>query len=74
MKSRNYLRSLTVLLNKRHWNSSMLWKMIELIVKDLLEKEDNDLTYNVFRDIYSYARKCKSLTELEDYLDIYKYI
>ena len=73
MKSRNYLRSLTVLLNKRHWNSSMLWKMIELIVKDLLEKEDSDLTYNVFKDIYSYARKCKSLTELEDYLDKFSY-
>ena len=73
MKSRNYLRSLTVLLNKRHWNSSMLWKMIELIVKDLLEKEDNDLTHNVFRDIYSYARKCKSLTMLEDYLDKFAY-
>ena len=73
MKSRNYLVSLTVLLNKRHWNSSMLWKMIELIVKDLLKKEDNDLTHNVFRDIYSYARKCKSLTELEDYLDKFAY-
>ena len=73
MKSRNYLRSLTVLLNKRHWNSSMLWKMIELIVKDLLEKEDSDLTYNVFRDIYSYARKCKSLTDLENFLDKFAY-
>ena len=73
MKSRNYLRSLTVLLKKRHWNSSMLWKMIELIVKDLIEKEDNDLTHNVFRDIYSYAKKCRSLTELEDYLDKFAY-
>ena len=73
MKSRNYLRSLTVLLKKRHWNSSMLWKMIELIVKDLLEKEDNDLTHNVFRDIYSYARKCKSLTDLENFLDKFAY-
>ena len=73
MKSRNYLVSLTVLLNKRHWNSSMLWKMIELIVKDLLEKEDNDLTHNVFRDIYRYAKKCKSLTMLEDYLDKFAY-
>ena len=73
MKSRNYLRLLTVLLKKRHWNSSMLWKMIELIVKDLLEKEDNDLAHNVFRDIYCYARKCKSLTVLEDYLDKFSY-
>lgn len=73
MKSRNYLISLTTLLNNRHWNSSMLWKMIELIVKDLLEKEDNDLTYNVFRDIYRYARKCKSLTDLENFLDKFSY-
>lgn len=73
MKSRNYLVSLTVLLNKRHWNSSMLRKMIELIIKDLLEKEDNDLTHNVFRDIYSYAKKCKSLTDLENFLDKFSY-
>lgn len=73
MRSRNYLISLTTLLNNRHWNSSMLWKMIELIVKDLLEKEDNDLTYNVFRDIYLYARKCKSLTDLENFLDKFSY-
>ena len=73
MKSRNYLISLTTLLNNRHWNSSMLWKMIVLIVKDLLEKEDNDLTYNVFIDIYRYARKCKSLTDLENFLDKFSY-
>lgn len=73
MKSRNYLISLTALLNNRHWNSSMLWKMIELIVKDLLEKEDNELTYNVFRDIYRYAKKCKSLTDLENFLDKFSY-
>ena len=73
MKSRNYLISLTTLLNNRHWNSSMLWKMIELIVKDLIEKENNDLTYNVFRDIYRYARKCKSLTDLENFLDKFSY-
>ena len=73
MKSRNYLISLTSLLNNRHWNSSMLWKMIELIVKDLLEKEDNDLTYIVFREIYLYARKCKSLTDLENFLDKFSY-
>lgn len=74
MKNKNYLRSLVRLLNNRHWNSSMLWKMIELTINDLLEREDNNLAYNVFKDIYSYAKKCKSLTELEDYLDIYKYI
>ena len=73
MNNRNYLRTLTVLLKKRHWNSSMLWKMLDLIVKDLLEKEDHDLTYSVFREIYLYARKCKSLAELEDYLDKFSY-
>ena len=73
MKSRNYLRLLVRLLNKRHWNSSMLRKVIELTINDLLEKEDSDLTHNVFRDIYCYARKCKSLTELEDYLDKFSY-
>ena len=51
----------------------MLWKMIELIVKDLLKKEDNDLTYSVFREIYLYARKCKSLAELEDFIDKFQY-
>lgn len=73
MKSRNHLRSLTILLKKRHWNSSILWKMIELTINDLLEREDNDLTHNVFKDIYNYAKKCKSLTELEDYLDKFSY-
>ena len=73
MKSRNYLISLTALLNKRHWNSSMLWKMIELTINDLLEREDNNLAYNVFKDIYRYAKNCKSLTELEDYLDKFSY-
>lgn len=47
--------------------------MIELIINDLLEREDNDLTYNVFKDIYRYAKKCKSLAELEDYLDKFSY-
>lgn len=73
MNSRNYLISLTRLLNNRHWNSSILWKMIELIVNDLLEREDNNLTYNVFKDIYRYAKNCKSLTELEDFLDKFSY-
>lgn len=73
MNKRNYLISLTRLLNNRHWNSSILWKMIELIINDLLEREDNNLTYNVLKDIYSYAKKCKSLTEFEDYLDKFAY-
>ena len=73
MNKRNYLISLTRLLNNRHWNSSILWKMIELIINDLLEREDNNLTYNVFKDIYSYAKKCKSMTEFEDYLDKFAY-
>ena len=73
MKNKNYLRSLVILLNNRHWNSSMLWKMIELTINDLLEREDNNLAYNVFKDIYCYAKNCKSLTELEDFLDDYTY-
>ena len=73
MKNKNYLRSLVILLNNRHWNSSILWKMIELTINDLLEKEDNNLAYNVFKDIYRYAKNCKSLTELEDYLDKFSY-
>ena len=73
MKSRNYLRLLVRLLNKRHWNSSMLRKVIELTINDLLEKEDSNLAYNVFKDIYCYAKNCKSLTELEDYLDKFSY-
>ena len=73
MKNKNYLRSLIILLNNRHWNSSILLKMIELIINDLLEREDNNLAYNVFKDIYRYAKKCKSLTELEDYLDKFSY-
>lgn len=73
MNSRNYLISLTRLLNNRHWNSSILWKMIEFIINDLLEREDNDLTYSVFKDIYSYTKKCKSLAELEDFLDKFSY-
>ena len=73
MKNKNYLRSLVILLNNRHWNSSILWKMIELTINDLLEREDNNLAYNVFKDIYRYAKNCKSLTELEDYLDKFSY-
>lgn len=73
MKNKNYLRSLIILLNNRHWNSSILWKMIELTINDLLEREDNNLAYNVFKDIYNYTKKCKSLTELEDYLDKFSY-
>ena len=73
MIQRNYMIQLTRLLNNRHWNSSILWKMIELIINDLLEREDNYLTYNVFKDIYRYAKTCKSLTELEDYLDKFAY-
>ena len=73
MKNKNYLRSLVILLNNRHWNSSILWKMIELTINDLLEREDNNLAYNVFKDIYNYAKNCKSLTELEDYLDKFSY-
>lgn len=50
-----------------------MWKMIELIVNDLFERDDDILTYNAFKDIYRYAKNCKSLTELEDFLDKYSY-
>ena len=73
MNSMNYLISLTRLLNNRHWNSSILWKMIELIINDLLEREDNNLAYNVFKNIYRYAKKCKSLNDLENFLDKFSY-
>lgn len=73
MIQRNYLISLTRMLNNRHWNSSILWKMIELIINDLLERDDNNLTFKVLQEIYRYAKNCKSLTELEDFLDKISY-
>lgn len=73
MIKRNYMMSLTKLLNKRSWNNNLIWQMLDMIIRDLCERENNDLTYNVFKDIYLYAKKCKSLAELEDYLDKFAY-
>lgn len=44
-----------------------------MIVEDLISRDDNILSYSVFKDIYRYAKKCKSLTELEDFLDKFSY-
>lgn len=44
-----------------------------MIVEDLIQRDDNTLSYSVFKEIYSYAKNCKSLTELEDFLDKFQY-
>lgn len=69
---RNYLLALTRLLKRRKWHSDILWKIIELIIKDLSARDDA-LSHNVFKDIYGYALKCKTMTELEDFLDKFLY-
>lgn len=73
MIQRNYMMSLTHLLTRRNWHSIILWKMIDMIVEDLIERNDNALTYEVFKEIYSYAKNCKTLTELEDFVDKFVY-
>ena len=65
--------SLTKLLNKRSWNNNLIWQMLDMIIRDLCERDDNNLTYNVFKDIYRYAKKCNTATEFEDYLDKFSY-
>lgn len=70
---RNYLLALTRLLKRRKWHSDILWKMIEQIIKDLTQRDDNALSYKVFKDIYDYALKCKTMTELEDLIDTFTY-
>ena len=44
-----------------------------MIGEDLIQRDDNTLSYSVFKEIYSYAKNCKSLTELEDFLDKFQY-
>lgn len=73
MNNRNYMMSLTKLLNKRSWNNNLIWQMLDMIIRDLCEREDNDLAYSVFKDIYRYAKKCNTVTEFEDYLDKFSY-
>ena len=65
--------SLTKLLNKRSWNNNLIWQMLDMIIRDLCERDDNNLTYSVFKDIYRYAKKCNTVTEFEDYLDKFSY-
>lgn len=47
--------------------------MIDMIVYDLIQRDDNDLSFEVLRKIYKYAKNCNSLTELEDFLDTFSY-
>lgn len=44
-----------------------------MIVEDLINRDDNTLSYSVFKEIYGYAKNCKSLSELEDFLDKFSY-
>lgn len=64
---RNYLLLLNALLKKRKWNTHLIWKMLELIALDL--NGDKEKSFNIFKEIYKYAVKCESYTELEDYID-----
>lgn len=73
MIKRNYMMSLTKLLNKRGWNNNLIWQMLDMIIRDLYERDDNNLTFKVFQEIYHYAKKCNSATELENFLDIFVY-
>lgn len=68
---RNYLLLLNALLKKRHWNRPLIWKMLELIALEL--DGDTEKSFITFKEIYKYAVKCESYTELEDYLDKFTY-
>jgi len=73
MKYKNYLIPLTKALHKKDWDSDILWKMITMIAEDTMKKGGLDLSHEVFKRIYNYSNRCKSLTELEDYLDRLQY-
>ena len=73
MIQRNYMLSLTKLLNKRSWNNNLIWQMLDMIIKDLYERDDNNLTFRVFQEIYRYAKKCNTTDEFEDFLDKFAY-
>lgn len=73
MIQRNYMISLTKLLNKRSWNNNLIWQMLDMIIRDLYERADNNLTFRVFQEIYRCARKCNTATEFEDFLDNFQY-
>ena len=64
---RNYLLLLNALLKKRKWNRHLIWKMLELIALEL--NEDKEKSFLTFKEIYKYAVKCESYTELENFLD-----
>ena len=66
---RNYLILLNALLKKRQWNRPLIWKMLELIALEL--DGDKEKSFTTFKEIYKYAVKCKSYTELEEFLDKY---
>lgn len=58
---------LNALLRKRHWDRPLIWKMLELIAIEL--NGDKEKSFTTFKEIYKYAVKCESYTELESYLD-----
>ena len=64
---RNYLLLLNALLKKRKWNRPLIWKMLELIALEL--NDDKEKSFTTFKEIYKYAVKCESYTELENFLD-----
>ena len=66
---RNYLILLNAVLKKRHWDSPIVWKMLELIALEL--EGDKEKSFATFKEIYKYAVKCESYTELEEFLDKY---
>ena len=66
---RNYLLLLNALLKKRKWNRPIIWKMLELIALEL--NGDTEKSFLAFKEIYKYAVKCESYTELEEFLDKY---
>lgn len=66
---RNYLLLLNALLKKRQWNRPLIWKMLELIALEL--NGDQEKSFTTFKEIYKYAVKCESYTELEEFLDKY---
>lgn len=65
--------SLTKLLNKRGWNNNLIWQMLDMIIRDLCERDDNNLTFKVLQEIYRYAKKCNTTAEFEDFLDNFHY-
>ena len=71
---RNYLLLLNALLKKRKWNRPLIWKMLELIALELNGDSKSDTpekSFLAFKEIYKYAVKCESYTELEEFLDKY---